>query len=106
MNLFLKKSGILDGIQYEISVIESVNCRYSDTKVHSWFVLKMLNKSGGGCLGSLQDMLLHNIGSNLGQKTKSFIEPFFLNLDFSISHVKLHLRNLVVFGFFAFTCMP
>ena len=69
------------------------------------FVLKILNKSGGGCLGLLRDMLLHNIRSNLGQKTKSFIEPFFFNLDYSISHAKLHLRNLVVFGFFAFTWM-
>ena len=42
------------------------------------FVLKILNKTGGGCLGLLRDMLLHNIRSNLGQKTKSFIEPFFL----------------------------
>ena len=32
------------------------------------FVLEILNKSGGGCLGLYRDMLLHNIRSNLGQK--------------------------------------
>ena len=53
------------------------------------FVLKILNKSGGGCLRLLRDMLLYNIRSNLGQKTKSFIEPFFLNLDYSFSDFSL-----------------
>ena len=45
------------------------------------FVLKILNKSGGGCLGLLRNMLLHNIRSNF-QKTKSSIEPFFFKSRF------------------------